>query len=75
MVKEIDIYQKLSLMRMNLVTIRRQLNNQLDTMDAELETMIPEDQVRYGRKHTVAEMRASLYALMPNKKTHKKGKV
>jgi len=37
--------------------------------------MIPEDQVRYGRKHTVAEMRASLYALMPNKKTHKKGKV
>jgi len=70
-----DIYQRLNLLRMRLQEIRRQMNEQLDAMDAEIAAIIPEDKIKYRRKHTVAEMRASLYALMPNKKTHKKGKV
>jgi len=59
-------------MRMSLVAFRRQVNEQLDAMDSEIAAMIPEDKVKHGRKHTVAEMRASLDALMPKTIKHRK---
>jgi len=67
-----DTYQRLSLMRMSLVAFRRQVNEQLDAMDSEIAAMIPEDKVKHGTKHTAAQMRASLYALMPKTIKHRK---
>ena len=59
-------------MRMSLDAFRRQVNEQLDAMDSEIAAMIPEDKVKHGTKHTAAQMRASLYALMPKTIKHRK---
>jgi len=56
-------YQRLSLMRMSIAAIRRQMNEQLDAMDAELAAMIPEDQFR-KRSYTIDEMRSQIAAVL-----------
>ena len=40
------IYQELNLIRMSIVTIRQQINHQLDTIDMKIANLIPEEEGR-----------------------------
>jgi len=51
------IYQELNLIRMSIVTIRRQINDQLDTIDIKIANLIPEEEGRGRHIHSLEEVR------------------